>query len=326
LKYFSLLILPVLFLLGCSSTPRQVIASNDDFIVLQTDGNDTFSSLSEEFLGSKRYSEILQRYNPDTSMVSGSYIAVPKRAINHSGVFVDGYQRIPVLCYHQFTNDSKSKNKMVVTRDEFERQMDYLALNDYQVLRLSDLGSFINGKKELPIKSVVITIDDGYKSYLEVAYPILEKYDFPSTMFVYPDFIGAGPALKWKDVKFLSKTPLVDIQSHSKSHDSLSPLPLGESDKDYLTRLKIEVEGAEKILSSRTKQTINHFAYPYGNSSLEIIELLEQNDYELAVTVHKGSNASFSAPFLLHRTMIYGGDSLNTFKKSLDVFSTVALK
>ncbi len=172
----------------------------------------------------------------------------------------------------------------------------------------------------------MITIVDGYKSYLDVAYPILKKHNFPSTMFVYPDFIGAGPALKWQDVTFLSKTPLVDIQSHSKSHDSLSPLPRGESEKDYLARIKIEVEGAEKILSRRTEQTINHFAYPYGNSSLEIVELLKQNDYELALTVQKGSNPSFSAPFLLHRTMIYGGDSLHTFKKSLETFSKVSLK
>ena len=326
MRCFALIVLPILLLVSCSSTQRQVIASNDDFIILQTGDNDTYGSLAEEFLGGKQYSEILQRYNPEATVASGSYVAVPKRVINRSGVFVDGYQRIPVLCYHQFTEESESKNKMVVTRAEFESQMDYLAANDYQVLALSDLGSFLNGKKELPIRSVVITIDDGYKSYLEVAYPILKKYDFPSTMFVYPDFIGAGLALKWRDVKFLSKAPLVDIQSHSKSHDSLSPLPLGESDKDYLSRLKIEVEGAEKILSRRTKQRISHFAYPYGNSSLEIVDLLEQNDYELAVTVHKGSNPAFSAPFLLHRTMIYGGDSLNTFKRSLNVFSTVTLK
>jgi peptidoglycan/xylan/chitin deacetylase (PgdA/CDA1 family) len=145
-------------------------------------------------------------------------------------------------------------------------------------------------------------------------------------MFVYPEFIGAGRALKWRDVKYLSKTPLVDIQSHSKTHDSLSPLPGGESHEDYLSRLRIEVEGAEKILSNRTGQMINYFAYPYGNSSLEIVELLEQNNYELAVTVQKGSNPSFSAPFLLYRTMIYGGDTLSTFKKSLDTYSKVALK
>jgi peptidoglycan/xylan/chitin deacetylase (PgdA/CDA1 family) len=303
-----------------------VIASNDSFIVIKTGDSDNYGSLAEEFLGGKQYSEVLQRYNPEVSITAGSFVAVPKRSINQSGVFVDGYQRVPVLCYHQFTDDSKSKNKMVVTRAEFESQMDYLAANNYQVFSLNELGSFINSKKELPIKSVVITIDDGYKSYLDIAYPILKKYNFPSTMFVYPDFIGAGPALKWEDVKYLSQSSLVDIQSHSKTHDSLSPLPRGESDRDYLSRLKIEVEGAERILSRKTNQVMNHFAYPYGNSSLEIVKLLEQNDYELAVTVHKGSNPSFSAPFLLHRTMIYGGDNLNTFKKSLDTFSKVRLK
>jgi peptidoglycan/xylan/chitin deacetylase (PgdA/CDA1 family) len=324
--HLPLVILSCLLLVSCASNQRQVIASNDDFVVIQAGDTDTYGSLAEEFLGGKQYSEVLERYNPETPITTGTFVAVPKRTINQSGVFVDGYQRVPVLCYHQFTEDSVSQNKMIVTRAEFESQMDYLAANNYQVFALSELGSFINGKKELPIKSVVITIDDGYKSYLDVAYPILKKHNFPSTMFVYPDFIGAGPALKWQDVTFLSKTPLVDIQSHSKSHDSLSPLPGGESDKDYLARLKIEVEGAEKILSRRTEQAINHFAYPYGNSSLEIVELLKQNDYELALTVQKGSNPAFSAPFLLHRTMIYGGDSLHTFKKSLETFSKVSLK
>ena len=313
-------------MVGCSSTQRQVIATNDDFIVLKASASDSYSSLAEEFLGGKQYAEIIQRYNPETLVEAGRYIAVPQRSINSSGVFTNGYQRVPVLCYHQFTEENTSDNKMVVTRTEFESQMAYLADNGYQVFSLGELASFLNGKKELPLKSVVITIDDGYKSYFEVAYPILKKYDFPSTMFVYPDFIGAGTALKWKDVKYLSKAPLVDIQSHSKTHDSLQPLPSGEIDTDYLTRLKIEVEGAEKILSRRTGERINHFAYPYGNSSLEIIELLKKNDYELAVTVQKGSNPSFAAPFLLHRTMIYGGDSLNTFKRALNVFSAVALK
>lgn len=326
MKRFSLIPLVFLILVGCSSTQRQEIASNDDFIVFQTGNNDTYRSLAAEFLGGEQYAEILERYNPETTIKLGSFIAIPKRAINPSSVFSDGYQRIPVLCYHQFTEDSETNSKMVVTRTEFENQMNYLASNGYQVLSLDELGKFLNGEKELPIKSVVITIDDGYKSYLNVAYPILKKFNFPSTMFVYPEFIGAGRALKWRDVEYLNEAPLVDIQSHSKTHDSLSRLPGGESNEDYLLRLKTEVEGAEKILSSRTGHSINYFAYPYGNSSVEIVELLEQNDYELAVTVHKGSNPAFSAPFLLHRTMIYGGDTLDTFKKSLDTFKEMTLK
>jgi hypothetical protein len=121
LKYLPLLILSCL-LASCASTQRQVIASSDNFIVIQTSDNDTYGSLAEEFLGSKKYSEVLERYNPETSITTGTFIAVPKRTINQSGVFVDGYQRVPILCYHQFTEDSESQNKMVVTRAEFESQ------------------------------------------------------------------------------------------------------------------------------------------------------------------------------------------------------------
>lgn len=326
MKCLTLILLTFLLLAGCSSIQRREIASNEDFVVFQTGKNDTYESLAEEFLGGKQYAEVLERYNPETSITLGGLVAIPKRAINRSSVYINGYQRIPVLCYHQFTEAPKSNSKMVVTRAEFENQMNYLASNGYHVFSLNELAKFLDGKKELPIKSVVITIDDGYKSYLNVAYPILKKFKFPSTMFVYPEFIGAGKALSWQDVKYLSHAPLVDIQSHSKTHDSLSPLPGGESQEDYLSRLKFEVEGAEQILSSRTGQSISYFAYPYGNSSLEIVELLEKKNYELAVTVHKGSNPSFSTPFLLHRTMIYGGDTLDTFIKSLDTFSEVALK
>ncbi|WP_299075073.1 polysaccharide deacetylase family protein [uncultured Paraglaciecola sp.] len=326
MKALSLMILAVLIITGCASSQRHELASNDDFVIVQAGSSDTYASLAQQYLGSKKYAEVLQRYNPQTSQLAGRYVAIPRQVINQSGVYSNGYQQIPVLCYHQFTTHSTSKNKMVVTRAEFERQMNYLASNGYQVISLDELGSFIKGEKEVPIKSVVITIDDGYKSYLDIAYPILKKHKFHSTMFIYPEFIGAPSALKWRDVKDLSQAPLVDIQSHSNTHDSLSPLPSGESSEDYLQRLKFEVEDADKIISKRTNHTIHHFAYPYGNSSLQVIELLEKNDYQLAVTVHKGSNPAFSAPLLLHRTMIYGGDSLNTFKKSLNTFSSMALK
>ena len=57
--------------------------------------------------------------------------------------------------------------------------MEYLAQNGYHVLPLARLEDFLAGKTPLPRKSVVITIDDGYRSTYEIAYPILKKYGFP---------------------------------------------------------------------------------------------------------------------------------------------------
>lgn len=328
MKYLSLL--SVFFYLsviaGCASTKSGIIAQNDEFLILKTTQSDSYETLAKKHLGHQRYASIIQRYNPGQVIQSGTHIAIPKKPINRSGVFTNGYQQVPVLCYHQFTFESKGKSRMVVTETDFEAQMKYLYENGYNVIPLEDLTPFLAGQKELPDRSVVITIDDGYKSYLEVALPILKKYDFHSTMFVYPEFIGAGPALKWRDVKQLSEDPLVSIQSHSKTHDSLSRRPAGETDPDYLTRLKAEVEDAEKILSRRTGNTVNHFAYPYGNSSVELVNLLQENDYSIAVTVNNDSNPAFSPPYLLHRTMIYGGDSIRTFEKGLRTFNKANLK
>ncbi len=317
-----------LMLQGCAtqSNTAATIASNDEFKIVKPKHSDTYESLAQEHLGKAGYSSILKRYNPSLPANQLDYVAVPKVPLNKSGVFINGYQHVTILCYHQFTRDKKGRSKMVVPEHEFKAQMSYLYENGYNVIPLSDVGLFIRGKKELPEKSVVITIDDGYKSYMDIALPILREYDYPSTMFVYPEFVGAGVALKWADVKALHQNPLVDIQSHSRTHDSLHQKPNGESMDAYLTRLNFEVVEAEQIIAKRTGNVIKQFAYPYGNSSPTVIKMLQENEYDLAVTVERGGNPAFSAPYLLNRTMIYGGDSLKSFKRSLDTFVTMDLK
>ena len=79
--------------------------------------------------------------------------------------------------------------------------MEYLARNGYRVIPLAQLARFLDGKEPLPRKSVVITIDDGYRSTYEIAYPILKKYGFPATVFLYSDFVGAADAMTWAQMK-----------------------------------------------------------------------------------------------------------------------------
>ncbi|MDN4502269.1 polysaccharide deacetylase family protein [Alteromonadaceae bacterium BrNp21-10] len=322
---FTLAVL-ALFASGCSTTTSTMISSDKDFYIVQASGQDNYSTLAEKYLGNSEMASVIQRYNPSIDIMQGSKIAIPKHNHNASSVFSNGYQQIPILCYHQFTDDDQDRSKMVVSKREFEEQMAYLKENNYQVVSLREVSAFLKGEQALPDNAVVITVDDGYRSYFEVAYPILKKYGFASTMFVYPDFIGAGLALSWKQVKALEDDPLVDIESHSKSHDSLSIKPNGESEAKYNKRLKEEVETTDRIFKRRIGKRSLYFAYPYGNSSKQLVELLAKNNYALAMTVKKGSNPSFASQYLLNRTMIYGKDSLSTFKKSLKVFQESNLK
>ena len=69
---------------------------------------------------------------------------------------------------------------------------------------------------------MVITIDDGYRSTYEVAFPVLKRHSFPATVFLYSDFVGAGDALTWAQMKEMTQSGLIDIQPHSKSHANLT--------------------------------------------------------------------------------------------------------
>ena len=82
-----------------------------------------------------------------------------------------------------------------MTPAAFDAQMEYLAQNGYHVMPLARLADFLAGKEPLPQKTVVITIDDGYRATYDIAFPILKKHGFPATVFLYSDFVGAGDAM-----------------------------------------------------------------------------------------------------------------------------------
>jgi len=142
MKTISLLICSLLALAGCETVPRNIIASDKNFIVVEAGAEDSYASLATEFLGHANQASIIQRYNPGLEITRGSQVAIPKRNFNATSVFVDGYQRIPILCYHQFTDKAKTNSRMVVPQLEFEAQMAYLKNNGYQVIALKKCARF----------------------------------------------------------------------------------------------------------------------------------------------------------------------------------------
>ncbi len=67
---------------------------------------------------------------------------------------------IPVLTYHDFV-DENVENSMQITKEDFEKEIKYLADHHYQSITLKDMECFLEGKCKLSRKSVLITMDDG---------------------------------------------------------------------------------------------------------------------------------------------------------------------
>ena len=143
---------------------------------------------------------------------------------------------------------------------------------------------------------------------------------------MYTDFIGANDALTWAQMQEMIASGLIDVESHSKSHESLVTMLPGESERSYRSRLNKELTAGRDLLQRKLGVSVSIFAYPYGEANAAVIEQAEKADYRLAVTVNPGSNPFFVQPLLLRRTMIFGDHDMEAFKARLQTFHAADLK
>lgn len=300
-----------------------IVAQNDRFVVLVARRGDSLRTLAQRYLGDADKDWMIAEFNGITRATPDQELVIPLIAVNPMGVYNDGYQTVPILSYHRF---GSKPGRMVVTPQAFAEQLAYLARNDYRVIRLTDLIEFLEGKKPLPRRAVVITIDDGYASTYRYAYPLLKKHGFPATAFVYSDFVTSSDALNWDQMQEMVASGLIDIQPHSRTHANLIVRLAGESEEKYVERLDSEILTPLTILRQRLKAPIISFAYPYGDANKHVVERLAQARYRLGLTVNPGGNPFSAYPFMLHRNMIFGEDDLDAFKAKLHVYTKLRLR
>lgn len=340
LPRYTILLALLLFMAGCATpsatppvvvvspdalpaAPAGVIARNDRFAVYVPRAEDTLASVAREFLGSDSRAWEISAFNTVTELTPGQAIAIPLQPVNALGISAKGYQTVPILCYHRV---GPQTNLMIMPRETFAAQMEYLARNHYNVIRLGDLPDFLSGKRPLPPRAVVITFDDGHVSTYQHAYPILRKYGFPATFFLYTDFLGGGEGLTWAQINEMSKSGLIDMQSHSKSHANLIVRLAGESEPRYSERIHTELRVPREVIERNVPGKVTHHAFPFGDANQVVLERLTQTGHQLGLTVNPGGNAFFAYPLMLRRTMIFGAASMENFRAALQVFREANLQ
>jgi len=230
---------------------------------------------------------------------------------------------IPILIYHNFTKDEGSSYSINIV--EFEKQMNHLANYNYSVISLSEL---VEGLKngQLPAKPVVITIDDGFKSTYTLAYPILKKYNFSATLFLYTNFIEKNSySLTWEEIREMNKNN-IEIGSHTLSHCNLLRYKENENYDTYITRVKKEIFLSKEILETKIGGKVKFFAYPYGVYSPLIKKLVIQAGYEGILNANNMNNTIYTNPWSLNRQNVFGNTSLNSFVKILNQRPLAVLK
>ena len=245
----------------------------------------------------------------------GVAVLVPLVPRNPAGIHPEWFQTVPILCYHRF---GPVATKMTITPQAFAQQLEHLAKNGWRVIPLAELRGFLDARKPLPPRTVVITMDDGYESVHRHAFPLLKKHGFPATLFVYTDFIGAPDALSWSQLQEMQRSGLVDVQSHSKSHRNLIERSAAETDARYRLAIDAEMRVPRELLARRIEgTTVQHIAWPFGDANATVLEAAARNGFELGATVMPGGNAFYAQPLMLRRTMIFGDMDLDAFRARL---------
>ena len=198
--------------------------------------------------------------------------------------------RIPILMYHHLTNDVQSG--MHVSPDVFEAQMRGLYEHGFNVITLRQLVDFVDHGVPLPERPVVITFDDGYLSVYQYAFPILERYGHPATVFVIGEAVGTDtykdtgnpttPKFCYDQARRMVESGLISIQSHSYDMHQWEPFEEGrarvnilqwddECEAEYVEILRQDHMRISADIYTKLGEEVFAHAFPLG-----IYDLLSQ--------------------------------------------------
>src|SRR5215510_3336802 len=223
---------------------------------------------------------------------------------------VDQTAQVIIFCYHRLVDKIRYPGTEI-TPAAFEAQMKELKDKGITVIPMQDFLAWKRGEKNIPPRSAVVTFDDGWKSQYEVAWPILKKYGYPVTLFIYTEGVrggalGGGEAITWEQLADMRDNG-VDIQAHSATHQDLREghtVMVIEDRKrskkkltgaDYEKWIQNEVVGSKELLEQRLGIKVNCFAVPFGNYNEHVKELARNAGYEAMFTVY-GQPITFTSP------------------------------
>ncbi len=211
---------------------------------------------------------------------------------------------IPVLMYHFFydgkVSQGKDSNWMEISK--FEEQIKYLAENNYYFPSWQEVENYIEGKINLPSKSVVITADDGDPSFFNLAVPIIKKYNAKATSFVVSSWYA------WNAVQYKSEN--IQLESHTNNMHRNGTNGKGIFLSNSYEEAINDIKTSQKELGGSTV-----LAYPFGQYNDHAKKVLTDAGIKLAFTTRNGRVYKGSDKLELSRVRVNAGISLNGFKE-----------
>ena len=205
-----------------------------------------------------------------------------------------------ILIYHHVSADTPASTS--VTPEQFEDHLRFIESGGYRVWPLSRvLAAIYDDAEPLPEGVIAITFDDAYVSVFTEARPRLASRGWPYSVFVNTDAIDAGhsPYMNWDQLRRLVDEG-VELGNHSATHGHMSAPQDGESRGDWRARVSADIERAHERLRDEVGRAPEAFAYPYGEDSPELAEVVEKR-YRWGLAQRSGPVGPLTDPLSIPR-------------------------
>ena len=179
------------------------------------------------------------------------------------------------LMYHRF--DENKYPSTNIQMDIFKKQIKIIKRLKYSFYDPIDLEKkFQMPKTE---KKILITIDDAFSSFYEVAWPYLKEEKIPFVLFISTESVGKNGYMTWNQIKELEKEKTVYLGNHSHSHRHLVDLKNEE--------FKNDINTSSLIFKEKLGYNPIFFSYPFGEYSGLIKEYISKN-FKFSFGQHSG--------------------------------------
>jgi peptidoglycan/xylan/chitin deacetylase (PgdA/CDA1 family) len=211
-------------------------------------------------------------------------------------------RHINSFVYHRFGNSRYPSTN--ISMETFKEHLQFLKENNYRVITLGEAAELLDSPGEIPQKTAVLTVDDGYKSFITHAVPLLEQYGYKATIFVCTKYVGRSGYLSWSDIRSLRKKGY-EFGNHSHSHEHF----LNLSDAETRRGFKEDLSRSEDLFHRHLGYQPDLYCYPYGEYNPDMQEILKNRGYKAAAAQKSGVIYTGSDLYALPRfpmTSAYG--------------------
>ncbi|MCR6469768.1 poly-beta-1,6-N-acetyl-D-glucosamine N-deacetylase PgaB [Enterobacter sp. HG048] len=255
-----------------------------------------------------------------------------------------------VLAYHDVEDDAADQRYLSVRTSALNEQISWLLHNGYHAISVQDILDAHDGKKTLPPKAVLLSFDDGYSSFYTRVWPLLQAWNVPALWAPVGSWVDTPAKQKvnfgglmtprdrfatWDMVRELSRSPLIEIGSHTwASHSGIPGNPQGsrepaianrfydsatgryETDRQFSQRIGDDVRKVTEKITQVTGKAPRAWVWPYGAANGTSLAIARQQGYQLAFTLEDGLG-NVQDLGNIPRLLIAGNPSLKAFASTV---------